>query len=116
MTEWREVRLGDLLAESGGAIRTGPFGSQLHRSDYSDDPTDTPVIMPKDMVAGRVKFDGIARVNQNKVAELAHHQLASGDIILARRGDVGRWPGSVSVRMARCVAQDRCASTSALTP
>ena len=44
--------LGEICDEVGGTIRTGPFGSQLHESDYSE--TGTPVVMPKDILDGYV--------------------------------------------------------------
>ena len=37
----------DTLGEVSEKIQTGPFGSQLHQSDYRDE--GVPVIMPKDM-------------------------------------------------------------------
>lgn len=41
---WEAVTLSDISAN----IQTGPFGSQLHQSDYSTE--GTPVVMPKDLV------------------------------------------------------------------
>jgi type I restriction enzyme, S subunit len=32
--EWECQRLGFILAKSGGYLQTGPFGSQLHASEY----------------------------------------------------------------------------------
>ena len=76
-------------------MRTGPFGSQLHKSDYVDDLTATPVVMPKDMVDGRVDPVSIARVDDRVVKRLASHVLRTGDIVLGRRGEIGRraWTG-----------------------
>ena len=44
---WKKVRLGDI----SNNIQTGPFGSQLHKSDYSVD--GIPVVLPKDIVDGK---------------------------------------------------------------
>jgi type I restriction enzyme S subunit len=87
--------LGEIVAEGGGFIRTGPFGLQLHQSDYVDDPNGIPVVMPKDMAQGRVDRSTIARIDQNTADRLSHHLLEEGDIALSRRGDVGRsaWIG-----------------------
>ncbi len=87
--------LGELVACCGGAVRTGPFGSQLHKHDYVVDDDATPVVMPKDMIDGRVDTTSIARVDRETVKRLKQHVLASGDIVLARRGDIGRraWIG-----------------------
>ena len=84
--EWREVTLGTLEAESHGVIQTGPFGSQLHASDYSAD--GTPVVMPTNIRDLRIWTDGIARVSDEHVERLARHRLRAGDIVYSRRGDV----------------------------
>ena len=42
---WEEATLGDLASEAEGDVKTGPFGSQLHKSDYVDDPLATPVVL-----------------------------------------------------------------------
>jgi type I restriction enzyme S subunit len=89
--------LGELAARGGGGIRTGPFGSQLHRSDYVEHPDATPVVMPKDMIDGRIDTSSIARIDNATVDRLSQHLLRTGDIVLARRGDIGRraWVGEV---------------------
>lgn len=97
MSDWPTATLGELCAEGGGFVRTGPFGSQLHQSDYIDDPDAIPVVMPKDMVNGRVDQDSVARISADTAKRLAHHLAEPGDVILSRRGDVGR---SVSIRHA----------------
>jgi type I restriction enzyme, S subunit len=96
MSEWPTRTLGEICEEGGGFIRTGPFGSQLHRSDYVDDPDGIPVVMPKDMAAGRVDETSIARISPETADRLSQHLLAEGDIALSRRGDVGRsaWIGA----------------------
>ena len=82
----RTVKLVDLCVENG--IQTGPFGSQLHQSDYSEE--GTPVIMPVDLVDGGISETRIARVSDEHVARLSRYKVETGDLIYARRGDVGR--------------------------
>ena len=82
--KWETVTLGD-ISES---IQTGPFGSQLHQSDYSE--SGTPVVMPKDLINGRISTESIARVAENHVERLSRHKILPGDILYSRRGDVGR--------------------------
>lgn len=84
--DWRTATLGDLEAESGGTIQTGPFGSQLHASDYSE--SGTPVVMPTNIVDLRISPLGIARTTADHVARLSRHVLRTGDIVYSRRGDV----------------------------
>lgn len=78
-----EKTLGEIAA-----IQTGPFGSQLHQSDYSV--TGTPVVMPKDIQTGKISEANIARVTDDHVKRLSRHKLKKGDIVYSRRGDVGR--------------------------
>ena len=77
------IKLGDI-----SSIATGPFGSQLHQSDYSE--MGTPVVMPKDLLNGSIVEEGIARVSEDHVHRLKRHILHTGNIVYARRGDVGR--------------------------
>lgn len=81
--------VGDLCDRFGGDIQTGPFGSQLHSSDYSDE--GVPVVMPQDLRAGRILLGKIARVHEDHARRLAQHRLALGDVVFSRRGDVGRF-------------------------
>ena len=84
MSKWQQVKLGDIACN----IQTGPFGSQLHQSDYSE--TGTPVVMPKDLVEGKISEQSIARVEASHIERLAKHKIQNGDILYSRRGDVGR--------------------------
>lgn len=69
-------------------IQTGPFGSQLHQSDYSE--MGNPVVMPKDLMNGKIMEESIARVSFDHVARLCRHKIQKNDILYSRRGDVGR--------------------------
>ena len=46
--------------------------------------------MPSDMVGGAIDPHSIARVHPTKASTLSKHFLEVGDIVLARRGDIGR--------------------------
>lgn len=81
---WESKTLGEISL----SIQTGPFGSQLHQSDYSDD--GTPVVMPKDLMNGTISEESIARVSKEHVERLEKHKIQEGDILYSRRGDVGR--------------------------
>ena len=81
---WENMTLGDVSI----SIQTGPFGSQLHQSDYSE--SGTPVVMPKDLAGGKIVTDSIARVPAIHVERLCQHKITPNDILYSRRGDVGR--------------------------
>ncbi len=82
--KWEIAKLGDISKN----IQTGPFGSQLHQSDYSE--CGIPVVMPKDLVGGKISEESIARVDKTHVERLCRHKIEVGDILYSRRGDVGR--------------------------
>lgn len=88
MGEWRTATLGELCA-TGGLIQTGPFGSQLHASDYIES-GGVPVIMPKDLKDSRINLSTIARISEEEAIRLTRHRVQSGDIVYSRRGDVER--------------------------
>lgn len=84
---WTVQRLSDLCDPKDG-IQTGPFGSQLHQSDYTE--TGVPVVMPKDLKGFRVESEGIARIPEELADKLGRHRMAVGDTVYGRRGDIGR--------------------------
>ena len=84
---WDVQLLSDLCVEGEG-IQTGPFGSQLHQSDYTE--TGVPVVMPKDMKGNKVDCDGIARIPETLADKLGRHRMIPGDTVYGRRGDIGR--------------------------
>lgn len=69
-------------------IQTGPFGSQLHQSDYTDN--GIPVVMPKDIATRRVSLQSIARIPESLANQLGRHRMQIGDTVYGRRGDIGR--------------------------
>jgi type I restriction enzyme S subunit len=84
--EWREGSLASAVALGGGDIQTGPFGSQLHASDYVDH--GIPVVMPTNIRNRRVVRTRIACVSSAEAERLARHRLRVGDLVYSRRGDV----------------------------
>lgn len=82
--KWDKRTLGELSLN----IQTGPFGSQLHQADYSE--TGIPVVMPKNLVNGKITEESIARVSSEHVNRLSRHKIEIGDILYSRRGDVGK--------------------------
>jgi len=78
--------LGEIVSDGRGLIQTGPFGSQLHQSDYTEE--GTPVIMPTDISDGRVMVDRIARVSEQTTDRLSRHKIEPRTIVLPRRGEI----------------------------
>lgn len=85
---WEVTTLGEACDRGGGDIQTGPFGSQLHASDYV--PTGIPSIMPQNIGDNRIDEDGIARITEVDAQRLVRYRVKVGDIVYSRRGDVER--------------------------
>lgn len=87
-TNWDWKPLAEVCGRGGGDIQTGPFGSQLHASDYVT--AGIPVIMPQNISKDRVDADGIARITRGDADRLSRYLVKKGDIVYSRRGDVKR--------------------------
>ena len=85
--EWSQLPLESVCLNDEG-IQTGPFGSQLHQSDYSD--SGVPVVMPKDLISFRIAVGEIARIPEELAEKLSRHRMVDGDTVYGRRGDIGR--------------------------
>lgn len=82
MADWIELTLGELAD-----IQTGPFGSQLHASDYVD--YGIPSIMPKDIGQRlNINLDSIAYISEEDAQRLERYRVKPTDLVFSRRGDV----------------------------
>ena len=86
MAEWVSTTLGAIVEAGRGRIQTGPFGSQLHASDYVD--AGVPCIMPTNLKNNRVDLTGISFISDEDAQRLSQHLVVEGDIVYSRRGDV----------------------------
>jgi type I restriction enzyme, S subunit len=80
-----EVRSMDDCAER---IQIGPFGTQLHEEDYIND--GIPLINPMHIQDGRIVPNSSFSVSPEKHQQLSQYHLEVDDVILARRGEMGR--------------------------
>jgi type I restriction enzyme S subunit len=85
---WDYTTLGEICAKGQGGVQTGPFGSQLHASDYVAE--GIPSIMPQNIGDNRIIRDGIARITTEDAERLERYRVRTGDIVYSRRGDVER--------------------------
>lgn len=83
----RIVRLVDLCVERDG-IQTGPFGSQLHSSDYVD--VGTPIITVEHLGENSIEGKNPPLVSPEDVQRLLKYTLKEGDIVFSRVGSVDR--------------------------
>ena len=81
---WSPVSIEQILVQ----LQTGPFGSSLHQSDYQLG--GVPVVNPASIQDGRIVPVGRMAVGSATLARLASFKLQTDDIVLARRGEMGR--------------------------
>ncbi|OYW73536.1 MAG: hypothetical protein B7Z37_21145 [Verrucomicrobia bacterium 12-59-8] len=86
-----DIRPGRALArmiELVMEIQTGPFGSSLHQSDYQLG--GTPVINPASLKDGKIVPIESMAIGADTLKRLDVFRLNEGDIVMARRGEMGR--------------------------
>lgn len=82
--EWMWAHIFDV-----STVQTGPFGTQLHKSDYTK--SGTPIIEIGDVHPNRNLSDGAAHFISNKKSEvLTRFTVQENDILFTRVGTVGR--------------------------
>ena len=69
-------------------IKIGPFGSLLHKEDYIEG--GHPLLNPSHIVDGKIAPDNKLSISENKYSELSAYQLHVGDVVMGRRGEMGR--------------------------
>ena len=80
---WPMVTLGE-IAE----LRIGPFGTLLHKEDYISG--GHALVNPSHIINGTICTDDNLTISDSKYEELSAYQLQIGDIVLGRRGEMGR--------------------------
>lgn len=69
-------------------IKIGPFGSALHESDYIEN--GIPLVNPKHIVQQHIVPQSKISISEEKAEELSSYRLKANDIVLGRRGEMGR--------------------------
>lgn len=84
MSDMAVYALGDLAD-----VQTGPFGSQLHSSDYVNE--GTPIITVEHLTDdGSISHDRIPLVSEADRARLLRYSLRVGDLVFSRVGAIDR--------------------------
>jgi type I restriction enzyme, S subunit len=82
-TGWVETTLGEIAR-----LRTGPFGSAVHKSDYILG--GVPLINPMHIVDGKIRPSPNVTISKAKAEQLIEFRLKAGDVLIGRRGEMGR--------------------------
>jgi type I restriction enzyme S subunit len=72
----------------GARVTTGPFGTVLAASEYVDG--GVPIINPSHIKDGRLHPSNNETVPRHVADRLQRHRLRSGDLVVSRKGDIGR--------------------------
>ncbi len=82
-SNWKEFKLEDIAT-----IQTGPFGSQLHMSDYKI--SGTPIITVEHLGENKILHNNLPLVSNEDKQRLIKYTLNEGDIVFSRVGSVDR--------------------------
>lgn len=76
------------LRRMGTRVTTGPFGTVFNAAEYTDD--GIPMINPLHIKNGEIIPDRLHSVLQTTADRLSRHRLRKGDLVVGRKGDLGR--------------------------
>lgn len=76
------------LSEIVDSIRIGPFGTMLHKTDYVTE--GIPVVNPQHIKGNTIVAGEKVTISKEKAVELSAYKLRCNDIIMGRRGEMGR--------------------------
>lgn len=84
MSKEKFIKLEDVIKKDKNSIVDGPFGTQLHVSDYKED--GIPVIRVKNIGINEFFDDDLIYIAKDKHKEIIRSKLTEGDIIIAKTG------------------------------
>lgn len=69
-------------------IQIGPFGSQLHLSDYVE--KGISLINPTNIKKEKIEYENCVKITMEKYNSLPNYHLQQNDIVMSRRGDLSK--------------------------
>lgn len=82
---WRNYTFSEIAKKEKFAIVDGPFGTQLHSDEYTEN--GVPVVRIENLsFSGRFKPDNLVFISEKKAEQLKRSRVVPGDLIIAKTG------------------------------
>ena len=85
---WTVMPLGIACKKGYGSVQTGPFGSQLHSSDYKNE--GIPIITVEHLGDNEIIHENLPLVGEEDYLRLSKYKITTGDLVFSRVGAIDR--------------------------